>query len=199
MCTLAGKGMLPGDAASSAVAAAAVVATEGGSGERSEDSFLLDHAVLTKEVMTSFHRDELSSGGGKGKASWCLPRIHLGNLDMLWYYNASHDICFDKIFNFFSNFFSPLLLPIHRSELDTKGGAHPLLTEREKEALECAIQQQGLLVVKGRFVGRSRSRSLCVRYTATFLLFLFSSSLLLFSHFFLFLFSPSLHLPQCVT
>ena len=47
-----------------------------------------DHALVIQKIMTDFHaeRDKVSSGlpSGLRSSSWCLPRIHLGNLDMLF-------------------------------------------------------------------------------------------------------------------
>ena len=49
-----------------------------------------DHAFVIQKIMTNFHAeresDRLSSGCTElsRSSSWCLPRIHLGNLDMLF-------------------------------------------------------------------------------------------------------------------
>jgi len=48
-----------------------------------------DHAFAIQKIMTNFHAEresDLSSGSTElsRSSSWCLPRIHLGNLDMLF-------------------------------------------------------------------------------------------------------------------
>ncbi|KAI9024784.1 hypothetical protein DFJ74DRAFT_56354 [Hyaloraphidium curvatum] len=79
---------------------------------RSEmDAEIAEHARLTLSVMRSFREDA-------GKVSWFLPRLHLGNLEMI-------------------------------VEIGRDGTAVPLLTEQEMEALDMALKQGCVVVVKG--------------------------------------------------